>query len=99
MIATRIQELRKNANLTQAELAKKLFVTRAGVNAWEMGITTPSSHYLIALAQFFHVSTDYLLGIQSTCSLDVSGLTEEDVQLVHMLITHLRAKNEETLSQ
>lgn len=94
MVADRIKALRENEGQTQAALAKRLGITRSSVNAWELGISIPSTQYLVELASVFHVSTDYLLGLDSTATVSVAGLTEEDIDLVHNLIGHLRAKNE-----
>ena len=96
MIAERIKFLRENKKLTQAELSKKLGITRASVNAWELGISVPSTQYLVELARIFEVSTDYLLGMKSTSSINTSGLTEDDIQIVYSIIEHLRRKNDET---
>ena len=63
MIADKIKQLRTSRNMTQSDLAKKLNITRSSVNAWEMGLSTPSTAYLAELSQLFHVSTDYLLGL------------------------------------
>lgn len=93
MVADRIRQLREQSGLTQAALAKKLGITRSGVNAWEMGISVPSTQYIIELADIFCVSTDYLLGVKASVSLGVEGLCDEDIQLVHSLILHLRKKN------
>ena len=81
--------------MTQAELAKQLGITRSGVNAWEMGISVPSTQYIVELAELFNVSTDYLLGLNTSATVNISGLTESDIQLVHHLISHLKAKNNE----
>lgn len=94
MIADRIKDLRIQHNLTQAELAKKLNITRSSVNAWEMGISTPSTAYLIELAQLFHVSTDYLLGLSATSTLDISSLNEEEINIVYSLIEYFRSKKQ-----
>lgn len=93
MISTRIKQLREEKNLTQAELAKQLGITRSSANAWEMGISVPSTQYIIELAAMFKVSTDYLLGVDATCSVDLSGLTERDILVVHSIVEHLREKN------
>ena len=53
MVADRIKQLRLSNNMTQTELAKKLNITRSSVNAWEMGISTPSTTYIVELAQLF----------------------------------------------
>lgn len=92
MIAERIKMLRENTRMTQTDVARKLSVTRSSVNAWELGISVPSTALLVELAQLFHVSTDYLLGIEGTSTLDVSGLTDDDVRILHDLAQHLRAK-------
>ena len=90
MIADRIKSLRENQNKTQSELAKQLGITRSSVNAWEMGISVPSTQYVVELAHIFKVSTDYLLGVDTTSSISVAGLTEKDVELINTIILHLK---------
>ncbi len=94
MVADKIRYLREQNRLTQTELAKKLGITRSSVNAWEMGISVPSTQYVVELAGIFKVSTDYLLGVKATSTVSVDGLNEQDVRLVNAVITHLREKNE-----
>lgn len=93
MVAERISELREQQNMTQAELAKRLGITRSSVNAWEQGISVPSTQYIVELSALFGVSTDYLLGVAATATLSVAGLTESDILAVAALIHHLRSKN------
>ena len=88
----RIHDLRERSGMTQTDLAMRMGVTRSGVNAWEMGISTPSTAYLIELAQLFHVSTDYLLGLSATSTLDISSLNEEEINIVYSLIEYFRSK-------
>ncbi len=90
MIADRIKSLRENQNKTQSELAKQLGITRSSVNAWEMGISVPSTQYVVELAHIFKVSTDYLLGVDTTSSISVAGLSEKDVEIINTLILHLK---------
>ena len=96
MVADKIKFLREQLGLTQSDLAKKLGITRSSVNAWEMGISVPSTQYVVELAGIFKVSTDYLLGVQNTASVSIEGLSETDVQLVNAVINHLRQKNNAT---
>lgn len=90
MTAERIKTLREQAGMSQEKLAKRLGITRSSVNAWEMGISTPSTQYIAELAGLFQVSADYLLGLSETATVSVAGLTEADVGLVCHLISHLR---------
>ena len=93
MVSDRIRLLRERRGLTQSELAKQLGITRSSVNAWEQGISVPSTQYIVELAAIFNISTDYLLGVESTASINVSGLTDEDIELAHSLIERLRKKD------
>lgn len=93
MVADRIKSLREQKNMTQADLAKQLGITRSSVNAWEMGISVPSTQYIVELSEIFSVSTDYLLGVQSSATVSIQGLTDNDTKIVHAIIAHLREKN------
>ena len=93
MIADIIKDLREKQGLTQSSLARQLGITRSSVNAWELGISVPSTQYLVELAYLFSVSTDYLLDLNNTATVSVAGLSEKDVQLICEIIQHLRNKN------
>lgn len=95
MIADRIKMLRTSQNISQSELAKKLGITRSSVNAWEQGFSTPSTGYLVELADLFHVSTDYLLGLQQNTSLDVTGLDTEQIRILYELAEHFRREQKD----
>lgn len=86
MIADKIKKLREKAELTQAELARQLGVTRSGVNAWEMGITIPSTMYIVELAMLFGVSTDYLLDMPETQTISVNGLTDREIASLREIV-------------
>lgn len=58
---TRIKELRLKKNLTQKALGDRLGANQTTLSKIENGISTPDAMLLIALSQFFHVSTDYIL--------------------------------------
>lgn len=94
MVAERIKQLRERKGLSQAELARRLGITRSCVNAWELGISVPSTQYIVELAEMFKVSTDHLLCVDSSATVSISGLNELDVAMVYSLISHLREKNQ-----
>lgn len=96
MVADRIKTLREENQMTQAELARRLSITRASVNAWEMGISVPSTQYIVELADIFHISTDYLLDVDRSASISIAGLTEADVRIVYALVEHLRRSHTES---
>ena len=78
-LVDRIKTLRESAGLTQAEVARQLGISRSGVNAWEMGLSVPSTQYIVELAKYFNVSTDYLLGMKNTATISVKGLSQKQV--------------------
>ena len=94
IIGERIKMLRESHNISQAALAKRLGITRSSVNAWELGLNVPSTQYIIELSTIFKVSTDYLLCVAKTQTLDLTGL-DEDIAVLYALATHLRRKNRE----
>lgn len=90
MTADRIRALREARGWTQAELARRLSITRNGVNSWEQGLSMPSPACLVDLAKLFSVSTDYLLGVERLETVNVTGLNEEDIALLAQLADRLR---------
>ena len=76
---------------TQGELAKVCNVSRQSVAQWKNGKTKPDIYYLGKIADFFNVSTDYLLGRSSVQSTDTdvkmiceyTGLSEYSVDVLH----------------
>lgn len=64
--SSNLRRLRKRAGLSQDALAEKLSVARQTVSSWEHGVHLPDVDKVIALANYFHVTTDYLLGRTSS---------------------------------
>jgi len=94
LTADRIKALREARGWTQAELARRLSMTRNGVNSWEQGLSMPSPALLVELAKVFAVSTDYLLGVDNLATVNVAGLEERDVAILAELAERLRRQNE-----
>lgn len=62
MIGQIIKDLRRSKKLSQTEFAKIVGVSQTTVTAWETGKAEPSSSAITRIADYFDVSTDYLLG-------------------------------------
>ena len=92
MICDTIKELRERAGLSQAALAKKVGVTRSAVNAWEIGLSIPTTQYVAELAQFFHVSSDYILGLDKTESVYIGNLSNEEKRILYSLMNYFQDK-------
>lgn len=89
MIFERIRELRERNGMSQAELARKLDVTRSSINAWESGLSTPTTQYVVALSKLFHVSTDHLLGTEAEFRLSLNGYSQEEIRLILELVKYI----------
>ena len=89
----RLKELRTQNGLTQKELGDRIGLTKSVVSYYEQQTRTPSPEILIKLAAIFHVTSDYLLGIEKGKSVDISGLNSDDEKVIRMMIELLRKKN------
>lgn len=76
-VGARIAELRHNANMSQFQLAKVLQIGTSTLGMYETGKREPSPKVLKRVADYFHVSTDYLLG-RETDKKKTADLADED---------------------
>lgn len=90
LIDERIKELRNKSGLTQKELAKRIGVTRATVNSWEMALSAPSCSCLSELSKVFGVSTDYLLSLDDGVKIDISDLNSREQEMVMQLVDYFK---------
>jgi len=91
---TRLKVLRTQSGMTQKQLAEQIGVTKSVVSFYELRERTPSPEILIKLASVFHVTSDYLLGIEKSKCVDITGLDAEDERAVRQIIEQLRKKNQ-----
>ena len=95
---TRLKTLRKENQLTQNELALKSNISRSNINTWETGRSLPLPDGLIALANAFECSIDYLLGRESedgTIIIESNNKTDLTVK-ENTLLSYFRQMNEDT---
>lgn len=62
----RIRELRQDEDISQQELGEALGISQHTISQYELHHRRPDPETIIALAKFFNVSTDYLLGVTNT---------------------------------
>lgn len=88
----RLKELRKQAHLTQVELASKLGIVQSSYADWERGKKKPTQDNLVKIAQVLNVSVDYLVGnseekadeldnIELLFRMNSKGLTKEEKEI------------------
>ncbi len=92
-LPTHLRELMRDTGHTQAELASYLGISRQSVSCYTDGSANPTPMTIVAIARFFNVSTDYLLGLTREKSVDANirqvcnytGLNEDSVNYLHNL--------------
>ena len=87
-----MKQLRTEAGLTQLQLAQRLGITKSVISFYELSERAPSPDVLIRLARVFHVSTDYLLGLDKRETIDITGISKKDVAILRALAESLRHK-------
>lgn len=87
-----LKTLRLQNHLTQAQLSQKIGVTKSVISAYETGLRMPSYDILISISKIFKVTTDYLLGLERKQELDLSGLTEDEVNALINLIKAMKRR-------
>lgn len=90
---SRLKTLRIKKKLTQQQLADLLGLTKSVISAYENGLRYPAYDVLIKIARIFKVSTDYLLGVEIKREIDTSGLTDEQIEALIVLIDAIRSSN------
>ncbi len=92
MLNERIRKLRLERGWSQVDLAKKINVTKQSVSNWENDNIQPSIEMLVKLAQVFLVSTDYLLGLEERRYLEITGLSDEEMSHIQLVIRDLAGR-------
>lgn len=88
----RLKDLRKQAELTQVDVAEKLGISQPAYASWERGLKKPTQENLVKIAQILNVSVDYLVGnseektdeldnIELLFRMNSKGLTDEEKEI------------------
>ena len=81
----KLQELRKKNNLTQEELAEKLYFSRTAISKWESGRGYPGIESLKAISKFFSVSLDELLSSETVLTMAEEENKQKAMEYLHKL--------------
>ena len=92
-LAERLVELRKAKGFTQQILANRLGITKSSVHSWETTRTQPSILCLMKMSYLYNVSVDYILGMNNNRSLNISNLTDKQINTLTDIITDYEALN------
>ena len=88
----RLKDLRKQAGLTQVDVAERLGISQPAYASWERGVKKPTQENLVKIAQILNVSVDYLVGnseekadeldnIEFLFRMNSKGLTKEEKEI------------------
>lgn len=95
MFAEKLKYLRMSREINQVQLGEKLGVKKQSISNWENDNILPSIEMLIKVADFFNVSSDYLLGREggdyiNGIYIEVTGLTPEKISHVKAIVDDMR---------
>ena len=88
-----IKRLRLSRGLNQVEFAKIMGVSKQCVSNWENDNVMPSIEMLCRIADFFNVTTDYILGRNEKVYIDASGLTDEQIGHISLVVSDMSKLN------
>ena len=97
-IGRRLRHLRKSAGLSQETISDLVYVSRETVRDWELDICRPTCDSLIALAQCYHVSADFILGVSDSAGISLERLTNDEAKAVTMLVQAMEKANQKSAS-
>ena len=89
-LCERITELRNGIGMTQAQLGKKLGVTRSAVNSWEMGLSVPQLKHIIEMSKIFNTTVDSLLSSSKQTVVNISDLAPREQQVILNMVDCLK---------
>ena len=98
MFGERLKCVLQDSDISQIKLAQELGYTQQAVNRWCNNITEPDNKTIVDIAKYLNVSTDYLLGNDSTSNNAIENELKEKEVLKRLLIKGGYMKDNEDLS-
>lgn len=93
-LCQQIVNKRLEFGMSQAELARRLDVSRSSVNAWELGFATPQLKHVIEMARIFGTTVDSMLNLSEDVTINISDLNEDERRVVFNLVDCLKKAHE-----
>ena len=87
-----LKRLREEKGYSQAQLARKLNVSKSSISKYESNQSVPSVETLTRIALIYGVSLDYLVGIEKNKTISVEGLTNRQLDILNTLLAEFRSK-------
>ena len=88
----KLKSLRTDKKMTQKQVADRIGLAISAVSSYESGTRYPSYDVLVRLAHIFRVCTDYLLGMTDKRNIDVTGLDDDEIELISQLVDKLKKR-------
>ena len=87
-----LKDLRTENGLTQLQFAQAIGTSQKNISRWELGETEPSVYYLKKIAEFYHISTDYILGVEDdfghkSYDESINAVTPEERKILNAYLT------------
>lgn len=90
LLGETLKKLRIDRKLNQSQLAEMMGLATSAISSYESCARRPSYEILVKYARIFHVSTDYILGIERRDYLDISDLSDKEKEAVAQVISVFR---------
>lgn len=90
----RLKNLRISKKLTQKQVSERLGIAISTLSGYELEEKHPSYYVLMKLARLYDVSTDYLIGMTEKRNIDVTGLSEKEINTIVDIIDLLKANKQ-----
>ena len=98
-LGKRLQKLRISSGLSQETLAEMLHVSRETIRNWECSHCEPPISVITELAQLYHVTTDLILGISDIRVIRLDQLTEEQAEVISLLVSTIETRARHSIRQ
>ncbi|MCM1307808.1 MAG: helix-turn-helix domain-containing protein [Butyrivibrio sp.] len=90
LLGDTLKKLRTDKRLNQGQLAEMMGLATSAISSYESCSRRPSYEILVKYARIFHVSTDYLLGLERQDYLDISDLDDKEKEAVRQVVAVFR---------